>query len=105
MTAKSAPPAGDRFAQILDEMKKLHETKGSDYGDGAAYDNLRASRDFNIPPWLGCCLRMNDKMSRIKSLVHKGSLHHESVEDSLRDIAVYAILAIILREEDLVTGK
>tara|TARA_Y100000310_G_scaffold338983_1_gene430203 strand:+ start:1142 stop:1297 length:156 start_codon:yes stop_codon:yes gene_type:complete len=43
---------------------------------------------------------MNDKMSRLKTFAKKGSLSNESVEDSLRDLAVYAIIALCLYQEE-----
>jgi hypothetical protein len=89
-----------RFFALLDEMRALHQRKSADYGQGKDFlSNLRQSADFNIPPWVGTVVRMNDKITRIKSLLVKGSLTNEPVEDSLLDIAAYALLALILYRE------
>lgn len=89
-----------RFFKLLDEMRELHIKKSSDYGLGEDHlSNLRVSQDFGIPPWVGAVLRLNDKLTRIKALCQKGSLANESVEDSLLDIAAYALLALILKKE------
>jgi len=58
---------------------------------------------MGIEPWKGVLIRLTDKMSRLESFARKESfmVKDESVIDTLRDIAVYAILAIIL----YVTGK
>ena len=94
-------PAGDpRFHAILEEIGKLHDKKSQDYGTGAdPYANVRASAEFGIPPWVGAVLRANDKTTRIKSFLKKGSLANESLEDSLMDNAVYYIIALILYRE------
>lgn len=98
---KTTSRVGDaRFHAILQEMADLHAKKSADYGAGEDFlANLRASAAFNIPPWLGACVRMNDKMTRIKSMAVNGSLANESLEDSLLDIACYSILALILYRE------
>lgn len=89
----------DSYLEILDEMRQLHIKKAADYGGGTGTDNLRASAEFGIQPWIGCVLRMNDKVTRIKSFVRNGRLENESLDDSLIDIAAYAILALTLLRE------
>ena len=85
----------DPFLDILDEMRRLHISKGHDYGtDADNTSNLRASQRFGIPPWVGCVLRANDKLSRIESFITKGRLEHESIEDALLDSACYFVLAL-----------
>lgn len=49
-------------------------------------------------------IRANDKMTRVKNMAKKGYLANESVEDSLLDIAVYAIIALILYREQKTEG-
>ncbi len=91
----------DKFDSILAEMSALHNKKGEDYGKvGDPYANVRASQDFGIPPWLGAIVRLNDKITRIKSFAVKGNLVNESVFDSLQDIAVYAVIAQLLYLEE-----
>lgn len=94
-----------RFADILKEMETLHNKKSADYGKNEdPLANLRASQSFGISPWIGCMIRLNDKVARVSSLILKGKLSNESVEDSFRDIAVYAILALVLYEEERANG-
>lgn len=91
----------DPFDDILKEMSALHTKKGSDYGTGAdPYANIRASADFGIPAWLGAIMRMNDKITRIKSFIAKGNLENESLLDSLKDIPVYGVIAQLLYLEE-----
>ena len=91
----------DRFHEILAELGALHDKKAKDYGHGDdPYTNVRASAAWDIPPWIGVMIRLNDKIIRLQSLVQKGALANESAEDSLRDIAVYAVIALLLFEEE-----
>lgn len=88
------------FYRILDEMKALHEKKAADYGLGKdMLANCRGSTEFGLPAWVGVAVRMNDKMTRLKSFAQKGTLANESVEDSLIDLANYSVLALILYRE------
>lgn len=85
---------------IFDELKELHQRKGEDYGTGQdPLANVRASQEFGIPPWLGAVLRANDKMSRLKTFALTGKLNNEGVEDNLKDIAVYMVIALHLFRE------
>ena len=89
-----------RFRELLDRMWSLHCRKACDYGAGEDnFANLRASEAFGIPAWLGTAVRMNDKMKRIQSYVKNGFLANEGVEDSLLDLSSYALLALILFQE------
>lgn len=89
------------FHRILDEMRALHVKKAADYGsDEDPLHNVRAGAKFvNIPAWQAAILRMSDKMVRIEKFIKKGSLQNESVEDSIQDIAAYAVIALILYRE------
>lgn len=93
--------AGDpRFHAELQKMGELHDKKQEDYGtDGDPFANVRSSEDFGVPAWLGAIIRLNDKVTRIKSFAKKGVLANEALEDSFDDIAVYAIIAKVLYRE------
>lgn len=97
-------PYVDRFGEICDDMIALHNQKGADYGSGTdPYANVRASEEFGVPAWIGALIRMNDKITRLKSFIRQGKLVNESAFDSIRDIAVYAIIMRILYEEQPAT--
>ncbi len=88
------------FFKILDQMRDMHAKKSADYGSkDDIMNNLTASRLFGIPPWVGTVVRANDKMARIQSFLQNGKLENESVEDSLFDLACYAVLALVLFRE------
>ena len=93
-------PSSERFHELLEELGDLHDRKQSDYGtDDDPFYNLRASTAFGLEPWVGAMVRLNDKINRVQSFIRKGELANESLEDSLRDIAVYAVIAQVLLEE------
>jgi hypothetical protein len=88
------------FNEVLAEMQAMHDKKSQDYGVQAdPFANVRASEDFGIPGWLGTIVRLNDKITRIKSFAKNGSLANESLRDSLIDIAVYGAIAVALYDQ------
>lgn len=105
--------AGDRVPQghagyldLLDELKRLHQLKAADYGRGAdPLANCRGSEELGIPAWVGTMVRAMDKVHRIKSFIANGTLKNESVEDSLKDLASYALIALTLFREQQEKGS
>src|SRR5574343_895929 len=91
-----------RFYELLREMEDLHDRKNENYAEDAnPLSNLRASEAFGIPGYLGTMVRMSDKWSRLVQLMGgKQDKVGESMKDTLKDMAVYCLLEIILLEED-----
>ncbi len=88
------------YLKLLDEMRELHCRKAADYGRGQdPLANCRGSLEFGVPAWVGTMIRAMDKVHRIKSFIANGSLKNESVEDSLKDLAAYALIALVLFRE------
>lgn len=88
------------FAGVLAELQALHDRKNRDYGrDADPYANCRASEDFGIAGWVGTLIRANDKMRRLQRAAAGATLANEGVEDSLLDLAVYSVIALILYRE------
>lgn len=97
-TSKST--SADPFVAILDLMKSTHDRKQQDYGTkGDEYANCRSAEDFGVPAWVGVAIRMQDKMKRIQSFAKKGILANEGIEDAFLDLAVYAVIALVLYGE------
>lgn len=95
-----------KFLEILDRLETLHRQKQNDYGtEGDPYANVRASEGFGMPAWLGVAVRMQDKMKRLQTAgtqyIHQGgvTLSNESLEDTFLDLAVYAIIGLVMLEE------
>ena len=90
-----------RFHKLLEEIGALHDKKQEDYGsDTDPFANVRSSEDWGIEPWVGALVRLNDKVHRLQQFARKGELANESAEDSMFDIAVYALIALILYREE-----
>lgn len=96
-------PGSREFLDVLDELKQLHLRKTMDYGvDEDALSNIRSSADVvNMPAWAGCILRISDKMHRLKAFFRRGRCEFDGVEDTLKDIACYAAIALVLHREQL----
>lgn len=92
-----------RFYEILKEVESIHDKKNRDYNAGDdPLGNFKMAALAGIPPWKGIVIRLSDKMARLLSFAKRESFEvkDESVIDTLRDMAVYSILAIILYEEE-----
>ncbi len=87
-----------QFDSIVNEMKKIHHAKNHDYSGKDYLSNLIACERTGLPAWKGTVVRLQDKMSRLENFTKKGKLKvkDESVEDTLKDMAVYSILCLIL---------
>jgi hypothetical protein len=96
-------PGSREFLAVLDELQTLHLRKTMDYGvDEDALSNIRSSADVvNMPAWAGCILRISDKMHRLKAFFRRGRCEFDGVEDTLKDIACYAAIALVLHREEL----
>ena len=90
----------EKFYALLKEIKALHDSKGADYeGSGKPYANLRASEEWGVPAWVYAMLRCEEKMRRLKTYTKGSTLQHEGARDSQIDIAVLALISIVLRED------
>ena len=88
------------FMYVVEEIVAMHNKKQKDYGSNTdPFANVRAAADFGIEPWIGCLIRANDKMKRLQKAASGGQLANESVEDSMLDLAVYAIICLVLYRE------
>jgi hypothetical protein len=95
-----------RFYELLEEMKKIHDRKNSDYSKKEdPLSNFRQVEEFGIPAWVGVLVRITDKYSRIVQLTNKAlngeeaEVKEESIKDTLVDLANYSVIAVILFEE------
>ena len=93
----------ERFYELLDYMREIHDAKRHDYANEEdVFANFRSCEMAGIPAWKGCCVRIGDKFSRIMGFAKKEKLKvkDESIKDTLIDLANYAIIALILYEEE-----
>jgi len=93
----------ERFYELLENMKLVHDAKRHDYANtDDVFANFRTCEQAGIPAWKGCCVRIGDKFSRIMGFAKKEKLEvkDESIKDTLIDMANYALIALILYEEE-----
>jgi hypothetical protein len=93
----------ERFYEILDTIKDLHDAKKHDYGNSDVFANFRLSELAGISPWKGSVVRMGDKYARISNYIKKGDFKfkEESIKDTLMDMAIYSLITIVLYEEEM----
>ena len=92
------------FYKYLGKMALIHALKNLDYGDGDPLGNFKFSEEITgIPAWKGALVRLTDKWGRIKSLLkkEKAYVQDETLEDTLLDNAVYSLLVLALREQEI----
>lgn len=88
-----------RHKEVCNYLSNLYETKNRDYGDSFA-------KSFSEYGMTMSCIRLEDKLNRLKALtVNKQDqqVMDESVEDTLVDLANYAIMTVIelqIKEEE-----
>ena len=88
------------FKQVLDAMWAMHQKKNKEYGSlEDPYRNVRSSADWGVDPWIGALIRGNDKIKRLQKYAQTHELANEGAEDSLIDLAVYAVIATVLWRE------
>ena len=98
------------FPIIVDELKELHSKKNYQYATtDAPLDNFRRTGNMiakflkpGINPKLASCLSLVSKqIDGVYEIVGEGKQNTEdSLDDKLRDIAVYTIIAMIIIREN-----
>jgi len=77
--------------EIMDEIGNLLITKQMDYGPGNINNAFGG-------PINGLLVRIGDKFERLKNLFgHGATPKHESIEDSFKDMANYAVIALMVQ--------
>ena len=82
----------DRFHEIVNETEKLYAKKNSNYGDsfGKLYNELGPIAGL-VP--------LHNKLDRLTNLIKGGRNDFESIEDTIRDLACYAVMLLIEYED------
>lgn len=84
-----------------DKCVEISRAKNSDYAQGDdPFANFRACESLGIDAATGIMVRMSDKFSRVANLLKReAQVQDESIEDTLRDVANYAIILLLLIRE------
>lgn len=94
-------PESAAFYQVLTDAKNMHDRKQKDYGsDTDPFANVRSAEDWGLPGSMGACIRIADKVARLKAFYRKGELANESVEDAFMDLLVYAGIGLVLLRQE-----
>lgn len=104
LLADSVHPTSQRFYDLCDRLKAMHASKSRDYGCPSGTDplaNIRNGAKFvGIPAWRAAMVRLSDKVTRLATFNATGTLHNEGVIDTLEDLASYALLSLLLYQEE-----
>ena len=94
--SKETPAQDSTFESILKDMLSTYKAKNKDYGNSFN----KTLNEFGL---LASVIRMSDKMERIKTLINtEAAVKDESIEDTILDLAVYAVLTLTwMRDEKL----
>ena len=93
------PELAEEFQNIQEEMYEMFARKHMDYGlnNIALGGNLTNQEDkkFSLT---GLCIRLTDKISRLKNLLINGKnfVEGENMEDTFIDIANYGIIGLLV---------
>tara|TARA_R100000426_G_scaffold19883_2_gene17157 strand:- start:646 stop:1065 length:420 start_codon:yes stop_codon:yes gene_type:complete len=93
------PELAEEYQNIQEEMYEMFARKHMDYGlnNIALGGNLGNQEDkkFSLT---GLCIRLTDKISRLKNLLLNGKnyVKGESMEDTFIDIANYGIISLLV---------
>lgn len=72
---------------IAPEISELQAKKDHDYGN--AFD-----KSMNQGGLTALAIRLGDKLSRLETLIDNKAMVNESIQDTLIDIAAYAIMGV-----------
>lgn len=80
----------EKHKKLLDNLHNLYIVKNHDYGD-SVHDTYKK---YGLTSFL---VRMEDKLNRVRTLNQNTDIQvpTEKIEDTLLDLANYAILAVI----------
>jgi len=84
------------FKDVTDKLTKIYEEKNHFYGD--SFEKTYAQ--FGL---VSAVVRINDKVNRLNSLTALGGIsipREESIDDTLLDLANYAILTYLIRNKN-----
>ena len=86
----------EKHEELLNYIHNMYITKNHDYGD-SVHDTYKK---YGLTSFL---VRMEDKLNRVRTLNKNGDIQvsTEKIEDTLLDLANYAILAVLeLKSEE-----
>ena len=96
------PETEEMFQKELNNMYMTFCRKQYDYGPGniAMGTLLKSDKEIN-QSLFGIIVRMNDKINRLLNLStkHNFKAQNEPIEDAFLDIAIYCVMALIVKDK------
>ena len=91
----SLHPDSQRALDLLASMGALHRRKAADYGSNEdPFLNYEwAAAVLDVPGWKGAVMRLFEKMARLRTMVVKGELQNEQMEELMGDIALISAIS------------
>ena len=86
------------FDELLRKMGQIHDAKRADYTNDDPLGNFQEAKRVGVTPLQGIMVRLGDKYTRACNLVRnqgKRAVKDETLEDTLLDLANYALLALL----------
>ena len=89
-TEKQHQQKVNAFEDVTINLRNLYDAKNRDYGDSFG----QSFQKWGLPM---ACIRLGDKLNRLESFAQKKDMQvdDESVEDTLMDMANYAIMTLV----------
>lgn len=89
-TEKQHQQKVNAFEDVTINLRNLYDAKNLDYGDSFG----QSFQKWGLPM---SCIRLGDKLNRLESFAQKKDMQvdDESVEDTLMDMANYAIMTLV----------
>lgn len=95
------------FQRYVDDMSKTLISKGDDYSNADRLSNFKTSAAIlGISPEMHCLALIATKVSRLGNLVSSGKKpNNESLDDNVKDLAVYSLLLRMIIEEERIKTR
>lgn len=74
--------------EVCEQLHDIYQAKNADYGNSF-------SEQYKEHGMVSSVIRLDDKMRRLKQLTKNDALVNESIEDTLLDLANYAIMTVM----------
>lgn len=86
----------EQFRKITEEMAALYEKKNADYGGNGKSVGEQMFDKYGDEYYV---MMLMQKVLRVESLTNADRVNFESIEDTYRDIANYAVMALMCHME------
>ena len=96
-----------RVVEILHELADLHKRKAADYGslDDPFLNYRLGAQLLGVPGWHSAAMRLSEKFARLSTLVKHGALTNEGADELLSDIALIAVITLVLYEDAVAQAR